>query len=448
VELGGQKVLVVGLGVSGRAAVRFLAGRGARVWATDLRPAAALPKEVDELKPLCQRLTLGGHATEDFTQADLIVVSPGVPLDIEPLQAAGSAGVGIVGELGLAAEFLECPLIAVTGTNGKTTCVQLIGHMCRADGRQVFVGGNIGDPLIGLAASGRSVEAAVCEVSSFQIDTAPNLHPAVAVLTNITPDHLDRYPDYAAYVDSKLALFDRQTESDAAILNAGCAETGRHLDRIRARRLFFGPLRPRGRGLIAKPGRLVAYDGPEQTESYSLERWRPQGGHNLENLMAAALAAREMGVSRQAVQHTIDTFMLEAHRMETVGVIDEVTYINDSKATNVDAVRRAVETFDSPIVLLLGGRNKGGDFSQLAGVGAGRLRTVVVFGEAGEDLARRLNGLAGRLAADLPEALEAARRAARPGDVVLLSPGCASFDQYGSYAERGDHFRRLVEAMS
>jgi UDP-N-acetylmuramoylalanine--D-glutamate ligase len=155
-----------------------------------------------------------------------------------------------------------------------------------------------------------------------------------------------------------------------------------------------------------------------------------------------------MGVSRQAVEHAIDTFMLEAHRMETVGVIDEVTYINDSKATNVDAVRRAVETFGSPIVLLLGGRNKGGDFGQLALVGSGRLRTVVFFGEAGEELARKLNGLAGRLAADLPEALEAARRAARPGDVVLLSPGCASFDQYGSYAERGDHFRRLVEAMS
>jgi UDP-N-acetylmuramoylalanine--D-glutamate ligase len=448
VELRGQKALVVGLGVSGRAAVRFLAGRGARVWATDLRPAEALSADLDRLTPLCERLTLGGHDVADFTGADLIVVSPGVPLEIEPLRAAKGAGVEIVGELGLAAEFLTVPLIAVTGTNGKTTTVQLLGAMCAADQRDVFVGGNIGDPLIGLVADGRPVEAAVCEVSSFQIDTAPRLHAGVAVLTNITPDHLDRYADFAAYTESKLALFDRQTESDAAVLNAGCVETLKHLGRTRARRLFFGPWRSEGRGLCVDSGRLTAYDGPRTTETYSLENWRPRGGHNLENLMAAALAAREMGVSPEAVQRTIDTFALEAHRMETVGVKGGVTYVNDSKATNVDAVKRAIETFDAPIVLLLGGRDKGGDFSQLARFGAERLKSVVFFGEAGPELARSLNGLGGEVAADLPEALAAAREAARPGDVVLLSPGCASFDQYGSYAERGNHFRRLVEALS
>ncbi len=447
-ELGGQNTLVVGLGVSGRAAARFLADRGARVWVTDLRRAEALSSDLTELRLLCDRLTLGGHAFRDFIGADLIVVSPGVPLDIEPLRAARDAGVPIVGELGLAARFLEAPLIAVTGTNGKTTCVQLLGAMFRADGREVFVGGNIGDPLIGLVASGRAVEAAVCEVSSFQIDTAPDLHPAVAVLTNITPDHLDRYPDFAAYTESKLALFDRQRPADAAVLNAGCPETMAHLDRIKARPLFFGPRRPGGRGLTVEPGRLAGYDGPEGTGTYALDHWRPRGSHNLENLMAAVLAAREMGVSGEAVQRTIDTFRLEAHRMETVAVVDGVTYVNDSKATNVDAVRRAVETFMNPIVLLLGGRDKGGDWTLLADRGWDRVKSIVFFGEAGADLARKLNGVPAQVVVDLPQALGAARRAARPGDVVLLSPGCASFDQYHSYAERGDHFRRLVEVLA
>jgi UDP-N-acetylmuramoylalanine--D-glutamate ligase len=439
---------VVGLGVSGRAAVRFLAGRGAQVLATDLRRAEALSSEVNELRPLCERLTLGGHAFRDFIGADLIVVSPGVPLDIEPLRAARDAGVRIIGELGLAAEFLEAPLIAVTGTNGKTTCVQLLGAMCVADGRKVFVGGNIGDPLIGLVAEGGPVEAAVCEVSSFQIDTAPDLHPAVAVLTNITPDHLDRYPDFAAYAESKLALFARQTPADAAVLNAGCAETMSRLDRFRARRLFFGPRQTQGRGLTVESGRLVGYDGARETETYALDHWRPRGGHNLENLMAAALAAREMGLSVEAIQRTVDTFVLEAHRMETVAVVDGVTYVNDSKATNVDAVKRAVETFDAPIILLLGGRDKGGDWTPVKDFGAGRLRSVVFFGEAGPDLARRLNGIPAQVVLDLPQALGAARREAQPGDVVLLSPGCASFDHYGNYAERGDHFRRLVEVLA
>ncbi len=447
-ELRGKKALVVGLGISGRAAVRFLADRGAQVWATDRAEASALAPDLAELTPLIARLTLGGHRDEDFVGADLIVVSPGVPLDIAPLAAARSAGVEIVGELGLAAGFIEAPLVAVTGTNGKTTVVQIIGRMFQEAGRETFVGGNIGAPLIGLAAEGRAVDVAVCEVSSFQIDTAPDLHPRVAVLTNITPDHLDRYPDLEAYAASKLRLFAHQGPGDVAVLNAGDARIVDASAGIPAEKWWFGPRQSGGQGVFVDGRDLVVFQGDREIERFSLDRWSPPGTHNLENLMAALLAARALDVGAEAVRRVIGTFALEAHRMETVGVKDGVTFVNDSKATNVDAVRRAVESYSSPIVLLLGGRDKGGDWPTLIRVLPGRVRSLVLFGEAGADLARAMNGFVWAEAADLDEAVRTASRQAQPGDVVLLSPGCASFDQYGSYAERGDHFRRLVEELA
>jgi UDP-N-acetylmuramoylalanine--D-glutamate ligase len=447
-NLAGRTILVVGLARSGVAAARFLARRGARVRATDAAPADRLGRAVAELGALGVELELGGHRPESFTGADLIVISPGVPHRMPLLDAARAAGVPVIGELELAARFIAEPIVAVTGTNGKTTVTELIGAMLAASGRRVFVGGNIGAPLIGYADGGARAEALVVEVSSFQLDTIETFRPRVGVLLNITDDHLDRYPDFESYARSKMRLFENQRPTDTAVLNAGDAEIRSRSGSVAARVLAFNA--PRGDGAAAAEGRTLRLRLPGRDEArLDLGRFRLRGPHNRENAAAAALAARCAGASPEGIQAALDGFAAAPHRLETVATVAGVEYVNDSKATNVDAVRRGLESFDRPVVLVMGGQDKGGDFRLLADAARTRAKALVLVGGAREAIRAALGGiLPAHEAADMDDAVRRAAALAAPGDAVLLAPGCASFDRYANYQERGEDFRRAVGRLA
>jgi UDP-N-acetylmuramoylalanine--D-glutamate ligase len=444
-DLRSKHILVVGLARTGIAAARFLQRRGALVRATDQAEEGRLSPDVNLLREMGIPLELGGHRTASFTAADLIVVSPGVPHTIPPLAAARAKGIPVIGEMELAGRFIGEPIVAVTGTNGKTTVTELVGAMLAASGRRVFVGGNIGTPLIAHVDSGARVEVVVAEVSSFQLDTSDTFHPAIGVLLNVTNDHLDRYAGFEAYATSKMRLFANQRPGDTAVLNAADAVVRARAGGIRSRKLYYNLSQPAdahatvaGRTLnLRLPGREDA--------ALSLAGFRLRGPHNIENAAAAALAAMAAGAGPEGIQTVLDTFAPAPHRLETIAVINGVEYVNDSKATNVDAVRRGLDCFGGRVVLIMGGVDKGGDFGQLRDAVRKRGRALVLLGGAGDLIRAALGGLAPiQEAASMRQAVQAAREMAAAGDAVLLAPGCASFDLYANYQERGDDFRREV----
>ena len=446
-NLSGRNVLVVGLARSGIAAARFLVRRGARVRATDAAPAERLAAAASELQPLGVGLELGGHRRESFTQADLIVISPGVPHRMPLLEAARAAMVPVIGELELAARSIAEPVVAVTGTNGKTTVTELIGAMLAASGRNVFVGGNIGTPLIGYVDGDARADVVVAEVSSFQLDTIETFHPVVAVLLNITDDHLDRYPDFEAYARSKMRIFANQTAGDFAVLNGADPLVRSRAAEIAGTVLYFGA----GAGAAAEvaAGALSVRLPGREAIRFDLGRFGLRGPHNLENAAAAALAALLAGAGPAGVQETLDTFAAAPHRLETIATAGGVEYVNDSKATNVDAVRRGLETFDRPVVLIMGGLDKGGDFRRLQDAARARVKALVLVGGAREAIRAALGGIVPtHEAADMEAAVHRAADLAVPGDVVLLGPGGASFDRYANYLERGEDFRRAVLGLA
>jgi UDP-N-acetylmuramoylalanine--D-glutamate ligase len=444
-DLRSQRMLVVGLARTGIAAARFLQRRGALVRATDQAEESRLGPEINRLREMGIDLELGGHRIESFTAADLIVVSPGVPHTIPPLAAARARGIPVIGELELAARFIGEPIVAVTGTNGKTTVTELVGAMLAASGRRVFVGGNIGTPLIAYVDAGARVEVVVAEVSSFQLDTIATFRPAVAVLLNITDDHLDRYAGFEAYAASKMRLFENQLPGDTAVLNAADAAVRARAGGIRSRKLFYNlPETAGAHATVAGRTLCLRLPGRENL-ALSLAGFRLRGPHNAENAAAAALAASAAGAGPEGIQTVLDTFAPAPHRLETIAVIDGVEYVNDSKATNVDAVRRGLECFGGSVVLIMGGVDKGGDFGLLRDAVRQHGRGLVLLGGAGGLIRRALGALVPtREAASMRQALLAAREMAAPGDVVLLAPGCASFDLYANYQERGDDFRHEV----
>jgi UDP-N-acetylmuramoylalanine--D-glutamate ligase len=444
-DLRSKHILVVGLARTGIAAARFLRRRGALVRATDQAGEDRLGPEVKGLRATGIVLELGGHRIESFTTADLIVVSPGVPHTIPPLTAARAKDIPVIGEMELAARFIGEPIVAVTGTNGKTTVTELVGAMLAASGRRVFVGGNIGTPLIAHVDSGARVEVVVAEVSSFQLDTIATFRPAVGVLLNITDDHLDRYAGFEAYAASKMRLFENQRPDDTAVLNASDAAVRARAGLVRSRTLFCNLSEPAG-AHASVAGRSLNLRLPGREEvALSLAGFRLRGPHNTENAAAAALAALVAGAAPEGIQTVLDTFAPAPHRLETVAVIDGVEYVNDSKATNVDAVRRGLECFGGRVVLIMGGVDKGGDFGLLQDAVREHGRGLVLLGGAQDLIRAALGGLVPtREAASMRQALQAAREMAAAGDVVLLAPGCASFDLYANYQERGDDFRREI----
>jgi UDP-N-acetylmuramoylalanine--D-glutamate ligase len=447
-QIADRRILVVGLARTGLAAVRFLHRRGAMARATDSAGADRLGAAVGQLEALGIELELGGHRLESFLSAELIVVSPGVPLDIAPLAAARARGIPVMGETELAGRFLREPVVAVTGTNGKTTVTELIGRMLAASGRRVFVGGNIGRPLIGHVDGGDPVDTVVAEVSSFQLDAIQTFRPAVGVLLNITEDHMDRYPDMEAYARSKMRLFVNQRAGDTAVLNVGDPIIRRLAGEVRSRRLFYNSP---GAGAAARwaGSRLTATLPDRAPIDFDLASYRPPGAHNAENACAAVLAALAAGATPEGIQEALNGFGGLPHRLERVGCVKGVHFVNDSKGTNVDAVRRALESCSTPVVLIMGGRDKGGNFDLLSEAVHRRVKTLVVMGAAAGTIRATLGDRVPTVtAADMAEAVRTAAEHAAPGETVLLSPGCASFDRYPDYAARGEDFRREVKALT
>lgn len=440
-----RKALVVGLARSGEAAAELLLRRGAQVTVTDLRSKEVLGDVAVRLHHAGARLALGEHPESIFLKSDLIVVSPGVPRNLPPLEAARRAGIEIIGELELAARHLDAPIVAITGTNGKSTTTTFTGHFLRGAGRRVFVGGNLGTPLC------RAVDAdqdlVVVEVSSFQLEWAPTFKPHVSVLLNITEDHLDRYRDFDEYAEMKGEIFLRQDEHDFAVANQADPRSMALAARSRGRLYSFGHAREVKRGIRHLNGALWVGEGESWTE-VRLEGFKPRGRHNVENLMAAFLASHLAGVSLQELADLVPMLEGLPHRLELISELDGVRYYNDSKATNVASVVCSLRDFREPIVLLMGGRDKGGSYAPLEPIIRERARAVIVFGEARPLIKAALSGLAPLIeVADLSEAVTVARQQARPGDSVVLSPACSSYDQFPNYEVRGETFRRLVWAL-
>jgi UDP-N-acetylmuramoylalanine--D-glutamate ligase len=447
--------VVVGLARSGLAAARFLKERGARVTVTDQADEKGLGPVVQQARELDIVMELGGHNETTFASADAVVISPGVPHTLAFLSAARERGIPVIGEVELAAQFIKVPFVAVTGTNGKTTTTELLGSMLAASGLKVFVGGNIGNPLIEIADSQAPLDVIVAEISSFQLDTTRTFRPHVAVLLNISPDHLDRYADIAAYAASKGRVFANQGPDDFAVCHGDDPQVQQLCASVKARQLNFYARPPEsghtGPGAIITPQQIAISIPGVLDGSIDLSRTRLLGPHNRENIAAAGLAALAAGGSLAGVQKALDGFKPLAHRLEPVGSVGGIQFVNDSKATNVDAVIRALECFSHPVVLIMGGRNKGYDFAALDRHVRKHVKKLIVMGEARQEIEAAL-GLAPQqgieVAPDMAGAVQKAFAAARAGDTVLLSPACASFDMFGSYAERGEKFRQLVGALS
>jgi UDP-N-acetylmuramoylalanine--D-glutamate ligase len=452
-ELAEKNITVVGLGKTGIALARFLNKRGASVIATDIAAEEDLGSQVQELRQMGISLELGRHRPQTLLAADLIVLSPGVPHTIEPVVRAREKGTPVMGEIELASRFIKEPIVAVTGTNGKTTTTELVGHMLEGSGLKVFVGGNIGNPLIGYADEDRKADVIVAEISSFQLDTIARFRPQIAVLLNITIDHLDRYPDFDAYAASKMRLFENQQAGDIAVLNGSDPLVRSLTGNLQNKKLIYPQTDENEDGAVISgsqvrfhiddPGPL-AVNGQRQW-SLELSRTKLRGRHNQENACAAGLAAIAAGARPAAIQEAINNFRGGAHRLEYIDTQDKVEFYNDSKATNVDAVIRAIQCFSQPVVLIMGGLDKGSNFEPLRDIFPRHIKRLIVMGKAAGLIQTALGDLTPPIrAASMTQAVKLARRAASPGDVVLLSPGCASFDMYDSYARRGDDFRREV----
>jgi UDP-N-acetylmuramoylalanine--D-glutamate ligase len=458
-ELKGKKVTVVGLAKSGVAAARLAAREGAAVTVTDRRAAAELAGPLAALEGVKVRRALGGHDRADFEGADLVVTSPGVPPSIPELQAARARGVPVWGETELAGRFLDgVPVVAITGTNGKSTTTALAGALF-ARHRRTFTGGNLGTPACELVLSGERVDVVVLELSSFQIDGLHRLHPRVAAILNVTPDHLDRYGDLAAYAASKARLFGLQQPGDAAVANARdpLATAMAAGSRAAVHTFGFGPPAPfAARDPGGEPGpagaELTVRVGATAPERFLLRNRALRGRHNRENAMAAALCARLLGVPGDAVQAGLDAFPGLPHRLELVAEKDGVEWVNDSKATNVDSTWVGLSAFPPAaprVVLIMGGKGKGAPYAPLRPLFAGRVKALLTIGDDAPKVEAELGDLCPtEPCRTLAEAVRRAARLATPGEVVLLSPACASYDQYRSYEERGDAFRRHVRELA
>ncbi|MFZ5563688.1 MAG: UDP-N-acetylmuramoyl-L-alanine--D-glutamate ligase [Thermodesulfobacteriota bacterium] len=447
-QIENKKVVVAGLGKSGLATARFLVRRGASVVVTDQAGEDKLGAAAASARELGVTLELGGHRDQTFLSADFIVVSPGVPSDLLPLVKAGEKGIPVIGEIELAARFVTKSMAAVTGTNGKTTVTTLLGDMLRVSGQSVFVGGNIGTPLIEFVDEGEKADTVVLEVSSFQLDTIETFRPKVAVLLNIAEDHLARYVDFDAYVRSKGRIFENQTETDVAVLNGADFHVLQAAKGIRSRKLTYNGGRNTKDGALIGEKTIEIVEGGDQTAVISVASPLMRARHNMENIAATILAALAMGATVEGVQAAVDGFKGLRHRLEYVTSIGDVHFFDDSKATNPDAVRRALEFFTCRVVLLLGGEDKGCDYGVLKNAIRERARAVVLFGAAKEKIRVAINGSVSLWEADsMAAAVRRAYDVAEPGDAVLLSPACSSFDMYKSYAHRGDDFCDAARAL-
>jgi UDP-N-acetylmuramoylalanine--D-glutamate ligase len=447
-SLAGRRVTVVGLAKSGIAAARLLREVGAEVAGVDARPLDQLGREVAALAAAGVRFYTGADAAA-FERADLVVASPGVPLDGPQLAPARARGVPVIGELELGWRAMEGETIAITGTNGKTTTTALTGSLLSGQPRPVLVGGNIGTPLAAHALSFAVDGLIVAEVSSFQLETIDTFQPRIAVVLNVTPDHLDRHGSFQAYLEAKARIFQNQTPADCAVLNADDPATAGLASRTRAHVLWFSRRTVLAHGVFVRDGWVVARLNGHVEEIAPLSEIRLRGQHNVENVLAATACALWLGLGDEAIRRAIGRFRAVEHRIEFVRDLRGVQFYNDSKGTNVASTIKALESFEERVVLIAGGKGKGQDWAPLAEAARGRVGRAVMIGEDGPRIGAALAsvGIAVSSAATMQAAIDAARAQAGPGDIVLLSPACASFDMFDNYEHRGDVFKRLVGAL-
>ena len=447
-ELKDKRVLVVGLGKSGVASALFLKVRGARVTVSDTKSPDQLRDEIPLLLDQGIAVETGGHGERTFRGQDLIVVSPGVPFDAPPLVQARASGEPVIGEVELAAQHLPGPIVAITGSNGKTTTTTLAGEVLTAGGIPTLVGGNIGTPAISLVGQAKPDTAVVLEVSSFQLETIDTFRPKVAVILNITPDHLDRHRTFQAYIEAKVRIFENQQASDFAVRNdddATCRTLG---DRSRGQVFWFSRKKELRRGAWVKDGQILFRDAQSQREIMLVSEIPLKGAHNVENVLAAICTGALMGCEPAKIRQAVLSFKAVEHRLEYVATIKGVEYYDDSKATNVDATIKALESFPKNIHLILGGKDKGSDYTVLNDLLRQRVKRVYAIGAAAEKIESHIKGTVEVVHAEtLENAIRRAAAVAQPGDIVLLAPACASFDQFQSYNHRGRVFKEVVHSL-
>jgi UDP-N-acetylmuramoylalanine--D-glutamate ligase len=447
IELAGKRVLVVGLARTGIATALFCAAHGARVTATEERPEAQVAEAAAKLRAAGCQLELGGHRQETFLAQDLIVPSPGVSQTLPQLAAARAQGISIWSEIELAWHFLQGRLVAVTGSNGKTTTTSLIGHILDTAGIPVIVAGNIGTPLISSVETSSASTVTVAEVSSFQLETIHSLRPDVAVLLNLTPDHLDRHASFDEYSRAKARIFENQIEEDTAIINA---DDGAATPYAPSRPMIFWFSRQKrvASGAFLRGDEIVFRRDGRETVLLLRGDIGLRGEHNMENVLAASAAALLAGAQPPAIAAGVRSFAGVEHRLEFVAEIGGVSYYNDSKATNVDATIKAVDAFPGNLLIVLGGKDKGGDFTLLRGPLRQRARLALLIGAAAEKIAAQIAGnVPTEMSGTLDRAVHTAFERAQRGDTVLLAPACASFDQFESFEHRGRVFKQLVRQL-
>jgi UDP-N-acetylmuramoylalanine--D-glutamate ligase len=456
-DLNNKRVLVVGLGKSGVASALFLKSRGARVTVSDSKPETELRNEILLLLERGITVETGGHGERTFREQDLIVVSPGVPIDAPQLAQArnlGQPGSGetigeIIGEIELASQFLPGPIVAITGANGKTTTTSLAGEIVAAGGFSTLVGGNIGTPAISFVDQAGPKTWIVLEVSSFQLETIVEFRPKIAAILNITPDHLDRHKTFANYVNAKARVFENQGAEDFTILNADDPTTASLANRTRAQLFWFSRKSSVDRGAFVRGEHIYFRDGQSEREIMPRAEVPLRGTHNLENVLAAISIGILAGCQPAAVRQGVRNFKAVEHRLEFVARIAEVDYYNDSKATNVDATIKALESFPANVHLILGGKDKGSDYTVLNELLRQRVKRVYTVGAAAAKIESQIQGATEiEHAETLENAVRRASESAAPGDVVLLAPACSSFDQFQSYEHRGRVFKETVLSLA
>ena len=439
-----KRIVIIGAGLSGQALVRFLVERGATVALSDLRNREQIAG-LDSLQGLPVRLDLGGHSLELFESADLIAVSPGVPLDCEPLRLAASCGIPLLGEIEIAAREITVPIVGVTGTNGKSTTTSLIGEIMQAWGKNVFVGGNLGRPLV--EACSAEFDGAVVELSSFQLESIDQFHPTIGLLLNLSSDHLDRYPDLQSYYRAKMELFRNMTAADFVVLNADDPEVCRLTADLKATKVWFSSRGQLVEGMT-RLGDTLVWNWAGTDIQLPLSELQLSGEHNIENAMAAMIPALLQGCPAELAWKAVCSFSGLEHRMQLVRKLSGVAWYNDSKGTNVGSVLKSLAGLASGVTLIAGGKDKGGDYTLLRPLLEQKVDHLILIGEAAQKMASELSGCCEvRLVAGLESAVQQAYEVTATSGTVLLSPACSSFDMFVNYQVRGKEFERLVQQL-
>ena len=447
-DLQNKRVLVVGLGKSGAASALFLKSRGARVTVSDSKPEAELHNEIMPLLEQGITLETGGHGDRTFREQDLIVVSPGVPFDSPQLVQARNLGEPVIGEVELASQFLRGQIVAITGANGKTTTTSLAGEIIKAGSFPTLVGGNIGTPAISFVERATEQSWIVLEVSSFQLETIHDFRARIAVILNITPDHLDRHKSFANYVNAKARIFENQRQDDFAILNLDDPTAAGLGDRVCSQLFWFSRKKPVEKGAFVRGGDILFRTSQGEREIMPLSEIPLKGSHNLENVLAAISIGILAGCQPSQIRDAVRKFKAVEHRLEFVAKINGVEYYNDSKATNVDATIKALESFPANIHLIVGGKDKGSDYTVLNDLLRQRVKRVYSIGAAASKIESQIQGTEVEHSETLDNAIRRASESAAPGDIVLLAPACASFDQFQNYEHRGRVFKEIVGSLA